>query len=118
MPARWPPSSRVWAARRNGTDRFGLSRGRFTFGYSFQYFDFTTFDGVSLTRIPVFTHDDVGTFRDVSFTNGSLNVVSRAFGMKTAVAGSALVTFTLHFKLNDAGVRARITPLVGLEYVF
>jgi hypothetical protein len=58
------------------------------------------------------------TFRDISFTNGSLNVLSGAFGMKAAVAGSALLTFNLHFKLNDAGVRARVTPLVGLEYGF
>jgi hypothetical protein len=58
------------------------------------------------------------TFPDIAFGVGALNVVSGAFGLKANVAGTLLVTFNLQFKLNDAGVRAKVTPLVGLEYGF
>jgi hypothetical protein len=58
------------------------------------------------------------TFPDIAFGVGSLNVVSGAFGLKANVAGTMLVTFNLLFKLNEAGVRAKVTPLVGLEYGF
>jgi hypothetical protein len=58
------------------------------------------------------------TFQDIGFGVGSLNVVSGALGMKVNVAGTMLVTFNLQFKLNDAGVRAKVTPLVGIEYGF
>jgi hypothetical protein len=58
------------------------------------------------------------TFPDISFGVGSLNVVSGAIGLKANLAGTLLATFNLQFKLNDAGVRTRVTPLVGLEYGF
>ena len=58
------------------------------------------------------------TFQDITFGVGSLNVISGAFGLKANVAGTMLVTFNLQFKLNDAGVRARVVPLVGIEYGF
>jgi hypothetical protein len=58
------------------------------------------------------------TFQDIAFGVGSLNVVTGSFGMKANVAGTMLVTFNLQFKLNDAGVRAKVAPLVGIEYSF
>ena len=58
------------------------------------------------------------TFQDIAFSVGSLNVVSGAFGLKANVAGTLLATFNLEFKLNDAGLRTKVTPLVGLEYGF
>jgi hypothetical protein len=58
------------------------------------------------------------TFPDIAFGVGSLNVVSGAFGLKANVAGTLLVSFNLQFKLNDAGVRAKVTPLAGIEYGF
>jgi hypothetical protein len=58
------------------------------------------------------------TFHDIAFSVGSLNVVNGAFGLKANVAGTMLVTFNLQFKLNDAGVRSKVTPLVGIEYGF
>ena len=57
-------------------------------------------------------------FPDITFTAGSLDVVSGAVGMKANVGGTVLVTFNLQFKLNDAGVRTKVTPLIGLEYGF
>ena len=58
------------------------------------------------------------TFQDIAFGVGSLNVVSGAFGLKANVVGTMLVTFNLQFKLNDAGLRGRVTPLVGIECSF
>jgi hypothetical protein len=58
------------------------------------------------------------TFQDIAFGVGSLNVVSGSFGLKANVAGTMLVTFNLQFKLNDAGVRAKVAPLIGIEYGF
>jgi hypothetical protein len=57
-------------------------------------------------------------FSDISFTSGSLNAISGAWGVKANVVGTALITFNLLFKLNNAGVRAEVTPLIGLEYGF
>jgi hypothetical protein len=34
------------------------------------------------------------------------------------VAGTMLLTFNLQFKLNEAGVRAKVAPLIGMEYGF
>ena len=58
------------------------------------------------------------TFQDIAFDVASLNLLSGAFGLKANVAGTVLLTFNLQFKLNDAGVRAKVTPLVGIEYGF
>ena len=57
------------------------------------------------------------TFDDVAFRVGALNVVSGSFGLKANIAGT-LATFNLEFELNDAGLRTKVTPLVGLEYSF
>jgi hypothetical protein len=65
-----------------------------------------------------FTAGSGETLQDIAFGVGSLNVVSGAFGLKANVVGTMLVTFNLQFKLNDAGVRAKVTPLVGMEYGF
>jgi hypothetical protein len=50
-----------------------------------------------------FTGADQTTYPDISFSVGSLNVVSGAIGMKANLAGTLLATFNLQFKLNDAG---------------
>jgi hypothetical protein len=65
-----------------------------------------------------FTAADHTTFPDITFSVGSLNVLTGAIGMKANLAGTLLATFNLQFKLNDAGVRARVVPLIGLEYGF
>jgi hypothetical protein len=58
------------------------------------------------------------TFGDITFRTGALNIVTAALGMKLNVVSTVLVSFDLQFNLNDAGLRTRITPLVGLEYGF
>jgi hypothetical protein len=58
------------------------------------------------------------TFPDIAFSQTSLNVLTGAFGFKANLASTLLVTFNLQFKLNDAGVRAKVVPLIGMEYGF
>jgi hypothetical protein len=65
-----------------------------------------------------FTAANGETFPDISFRVGTLDSVSGALGLKANLAGTLLATFNLLFKLNDAGVRTRVTPLIGLEYGF
>jgi Putative MetA-pathway of phenol degradation len=52
---------------------------------------------------------------DIAFETASFNQVNGAFGMKLNVYRRLLVNFNLLFKLNDEGLRDRITPLVGIE---
>lgn len=70
------------------------------------------------TRSLVIPGEPAQTFSDISFSAGSLHSVSGALGLRANVAGTVLVTFNVQFKLNDAGVRTKVTPLVGLEYGF
>jgi hypothetical protein len=67
-----------------------------------------------------FTSQDAGAtaYPDIAFGLGSLDVVSGSFGMKANVAGTLLVTFNLQFNMNHAGLRTKVTPLVGLECSF
>jgi len=65
-----------------------------------------------------FNGDPAQPFPDIAFGVGSLDVVSGAVGMKVNVGRTLLATFNLQFKLNDAGLRTRVTPLVGVEYGF
>jgi hypothetical protein len=74
------------------------------------------------TRVSSTTFDTAGSpaqaFQDIAFRTGSLDIVNGAFGLKVNVAGTMLAIFNLQFKLNDSGVRARVIPLIGVEYGF
>ena len=58
------------------------------------------------------------TFSDIAFVNETLNLVSGALGFKINLGGDFLIDFNLLFKLNDAGLRDDVTPLIGMEYSF
>jgi hypothetical protein len=76
-------------------------------------------DAPRLTRRTfVSPSDPSAQFADIAFTSRSLDALSGAFGLKANVAGTALVTFNLLFKLDEAGVRTKATPLIGVEYSF
>jgi hypothetical protein len=57
-------------------------------------------------------------FPDIAFTQTSLNLLNGSFGFKANLVSTLLITFNLQFKLNDAGVRAKVAPLIGMEYGF
>ncbi len=48
----------------------------------------------------------------------SANIVDLATGVKYNPKGNLLVTANALFKLNDAGLRATVVPLVGISYTF
>jgi hypothetical protein len=56
--------------------------------------------------------------RDIAFSLGSLHAVNGAIGMKVNAVGQLLVTFNMLFRVNEAGLRTRGTPLIGMEYGF
>ena len=61
------------------------------------------------------THTD---FPNVRFFQGSYNLVNGAVGLKANPGGNLLVVMNVLFKLNDQGLRDRVTPLFGFEYSF
>ncbi len=58
------------------------------------------------------------TLPDIGFTTGSFDVITGAFGLKFNPAGKLLIDLNVLVKLNEAGLRDKVTPLVGLEYSF
>ncbi len=58
----------------------------------------------------------VSTFPDITFEETSFSELTGAVGLKLNLFEELLVDFNLLFKLNDNGLRDKITPLVGLEY--
>ena len=63
--------------------------------------------------------DEAGTtFQNIVFTRDSYNALSGAIGFKANVAGSLLIDVNMLFKLNENGLRDKLTPLIGLEYSF
>jgi hypothetical protein len=58
-------------------------------------------------------------FPDVHFAPASsFSVVNGAAGLKLNLFGRFLLDANLLVKLNEAGLRDRLTPLVGIEYAF
>jgi hypothetical protein len=62
--------------------------------------------------------DGTSVFPNITFTSGSFNELSAAAGLKINVVGRLLVDLNLLVRLNSAGLRDKISPLVGLEYAF
>jgi hypothetical protein len=62
--------------------------------------------------------DGTSTFPNVAFQTQSFNMLNGAVGIKVNPGANFLVDFNVTFKLNDAGLRDKITPLVGIEYSF
>lgn len=58
------------------------------------------------------------TFPNVTFVTDSYNALSGAFGLKANVVNRLLLDVNLLFKLDENGLRDKVTPLVGLEYTF
>ena len=62
--------------------------------------------------------DERSVFANVAFTRESFNVLSGSIGMKANVLERLLFDANLLFKIDEHGLRDRVTPLVGLEYSF
>ena len=62
--------------------------------------------------------DERSVFPNVAFTRDSFNVLNGSVGMKANLLERLLVDANLLFKIDEHGLRDRVTPLVGLEYSF
>lgn len=62
--------------------------------------------------------DGQTTFPDIHFANGTFDVIDGAFGLKFNAGGKLLIDLNVLVKLNNAGLRDKVTPLFGLEYSF
>jgi hypothetical protein len=65
-----------------------------------------------------FTAANGATFPNIRFERSSFNVTNASVGAKVSAGGSLLVDLNVLVKLNDGGLRDRVTPLVGFEYSF
>ena len=58
------------------------------------------------------------TFPSIHFVNEPFNVINGAAGVKVNAGGRLLVDVNVLFKLDNGGLRDKVTPLVGFEYSF
>jgi len=58
------------------------------------------------------------TFPQIGFETASYDLANGAVGIKVNPTGRLLLDFNVVFKLNDAGLRDKLIPLVGIEYAF
>jgi hypothetical protein len=65
-----------------------------------------------------FTAANSQTFPQIAFVNESYNLASGAAGLKFNPVGRLLIDFNVLFKLDNAGLRDKVTPLFGIEYAF
>lgn len=54
----------------------------------------------------------------IGFRTGTLNTLDGAIGLKFNPVGSLLLNCNLIFKMDDAGLRDKLTPLFGVAYTF
>jgi len=62
--------------------------------------------------------DGVSVFPNIQFTRDSFNALSGAFGLKAGLLERLLIDVNLLFKLDEHGLRDKVTPLVGVEFAF
>ncbi len=62
--------------------------------------------------------DGRSTFASIGFARDSFNALSGAIGLKANVAGRLLLDVNLLFKLDEHGLRDKVTPLIGVECSF
>jgi len=75
-------------------------------------------DSKRLVRDEFQALDGKSTFPNIVFTTDSFNLLSGAAGVKVNVLGRLLLNANLLFKLDERGLRDKVTPLVGIEYAF
>jgi hypothetical protein len=76
------------------------------------------FDARRLVRQEFHALDDRSIFANVAFVTDSFNALSGSFGLKANVVERLLLDVNLLFKLDEHGLRDKVTPLVGIEYAF
>jgi hypothetical protein len=78
----------------------------------------TVIDSQRLSPVTFRALNGTSTFDDIQFEQASFSVLDGAVGLKVNGGGNFLLDFNLLFKLNDAGLRDKVVPMVGGEFSF
>jgi hypothetical protein len=62
--------------------------------------------------------DGRSTFANIGFARESFNIMNGAVGFKADIIQRLLLQGNLLFKVDDHGLRDKVTPLIGFEYTF
>jgi hypothetical protein len=62
--------------------------------------------------------DGESTFANIGFVRESFNTLNGSIGVKADLIQRLLLQFNLLFKLDEHGLRDKVTPLIGVEYTF
>lgn len=65
-----------------------------------------------------FTAANQQTFPQIGFVKESYNLANAAVGAKINLFRQLLLDINVLFRVNNAGLRDKVTPLVGIEYAF
>jgi hypothetical protein len=84
---------------------------------AFDFLGTYVIDSPRLVR-ETFTAANGQSFPQIGFVTESYNLANAAAGFKVNPFGRLLVDFNVLVKLDNAGLRDRVTPLVGIEYAF
>jgi hypothetical protein len=84
---------------------------------AFDFLGTYVIDSPRLVR-ETFTAANGQSFPQIGFVTESYNLANGAAGLKFNPVGRLLVDFNVLFKLDSAGLRDDVTPLVGIEYAF
>jgi hypothetical protein len=84
---------------------------------AFDFLGTYVIDSPRLVR-QVFTAASGQSFPQIGFVTESYSLASGAAGFKLNPFGRLLVDFNVLFKLDEAGLRDKVTPLFGIEYAF
>ena len=93
-----------------------LGTGRFTI--AFDVLGRYLIDAERIVLEDFHARDGKSVFPNIGFSQESFNLLSGATGIKINAFGRLLITGNLLLAFDDNGVRAKVTPLIGLEYGF
>ncbi len=75
-------------------------------------------DGQRLRHETFHGLDGVSMFPNIVFAQDSYNTLGGSIGLKANIVERLLLDVNLLFKLDENGLRDKVTPLIGLEYSF
>lgn len=76
------------------------------------------FDSPRLESVTFQALDGRSTFPSIEFRTDSLTRIDGSVGLKWNPVDKLLVDFNVQFSLNEAGMRDKVSPLIGIEYSF
>jgi hypothetical protein len=75
-------------------------------------------DSERLLLQPFHALDGTSVFPNIAFARDSFNGMSGSLGFKANLLGRLLLDVNMMFKLDEHGLRDKVTPLIGIEYTF